>query len=64
MEANLAPLQFQQMGSDQLQIRRGFMGLVLYYRLQSETLPVIKNVEGLEYDITSRMARMAQKPPR
>jgi gliding-associated putative ABC transporter substrate-binding component GldG len=63
MEAGLAPLQFEQMGSDQVQIRRGFMGLVLYYRDRSETLPVIKNVESLEYDLTSRIARMVRKNP-
>jgi len=59
-EANLVPLQFEQMGADQLQIRRGFMGLVFYYRDHSETLPVIRGVEGLEFDITSRIARMAK----
>jgi len=54
MEANLAPLQFEQMGSDQLQIRRGFMGLVIQYRNKSETLPVIKRIDGIEYDVTRR----------
>ncbi len=59
-EANLAPLQFEQMGSDQFAIRRGFMGLVMYFRDKSEVLPVIKDIQGLEYDITSRIARMAR----
>jgi len=59
-EANLAPLQFEQMGSDQLQIQRGYMGLVFYYRDHVETLPVVRGVEGLEFDITSRIARMAK----
>jgi gliding-associated putative ABC transporter substrate-binding component GldG len=58
-EARLLPLQFEEMGSDQLQIRRGYMGLVLFHRDKSETLPVVKDVQQLEYDITSRIAKMA-----
>jgi len=58
-EAGLLPIQFEQMGSDQLQIRRGFMGLVLFHRDKSEVLPIIKDVQQLEYDITSRIAKMA-----
>jgi gliding-associated putative ABC transporter substrate-binding component GldG len=61
MEAGLAPLQFEEMASDKLQIRRGFMGLILFYRDRSEALPVIKSLDNLEYDLTSRLARMARK---
>ena len=63
-EANLLPIQFEEMGSDQLQIRRGYMGLVFYYRDHSEVLPVVKDLQGLEFDITSRIARMAQTQKR
>jgi gliding-associated putative ABC transporter substrate-binding component GldG len=58
-EAGLIPIQFEQMGSDQVQIRRGYMGLVLFHRDKSETLPIIKDVQQLEYDLTSRIAKMA-----
>ncbi len=60
-EAGLLPIQFEQMGSDQLQIKRGYMGLVLFHRDKSETLPIVKDVQQLEYDITSRIAKMAQR---
>src|SRR6185437_8953029 len=60
-EAGLAPLEFQEMSNDQFQVRRGYMGLVLFYRDKSEILPVVKNIEGLEFDLTSRIARMAVK---
>ncbi len=59
VEAGMAPLQFNQMGSDQFQVRRGFMGLVMYYRDKSETIPVIKSVQNFEYDVTSRIAKMS-----
>jgi len=60
-EAGLLPIQFEQMGADQLQIRRGYMGLVLFHRDKSETLAIVKDVQQLEYDITSRIAKMAQR---
>jgi gliding-associated putative ABC transporter substrate-binding component GldG len=60
-EAGLAPLQFEEMGSNQLQIKRGFMGLTMFYRDRTETLPVIKGLDNLEYDLTTRIARMARK---
>jgi gliding-associated putative ABC transporter substrate-binding component GldG len=58
-EAGLMPIQFEQMASDQMQIRRGYMGLVLFHRDKSEAMPIIKNIEQLEYDLTSRIAKMA-----
>ncbi len=58
-EAGLVPIQFEQMGSDQFQVKRGFMGLVMYHRDKTETLPIVKNVQQLEYDLTSRIAKMA-----
>jgi len=58
-EAGLVPIQFEEMGSDQLQIRRGYMGLVLFHRDKSETIPSINGVQQLEYDLTSRIAKMA-----
>jgi gliding-associated putative ABC transporter substrate-binding component GldG len=57
--AGLVPIQFEEMGSDQFQIRRGYMGLILFHRDKSETLPIVKDVQQLEYDITSRIAKMA-----
>jgi len=60
-EAGMMPVQFQEMGSDQFKIRRGYMGLVFYYRDKVEPLPVVRNPEQLEYDITSRLAKMTRK---
>lgn len=60
-EAGLAPIQFEQVGSDQIQVRRGYMGMVLYHRDKTEVLPIVKNVQQLEYDLTSRIAKMAAR---
>lgn len=61
-ESGMMAIEFQQMGADQLQIRRGFMGLALYHRTKSEVIPIIKDVEQIEYEITSKIARMAERP--
>jgi gliding-associated putative ABC transporter substrate-binding component GldG len=63
-EASLMPIQFESMSSSQLQIKRGYMGLVLYYHDKSETIPIIKDVQTLEYELTSRIARMTQTKKR
>jgi len=60
-EAGLIPVQFEEVGSDQFQVRRGYMGLVLFHRDKAETLPIVKDVQQLEYDITSRIAKMAAR---
>lgn len=60
-EAGLVPIQFEQVGADQIQVKRGYMGLVLYHRDKTESLPIIKNVQQLEYDLTSRIAKMAAR---
>jgi len=61
LEAGMQPIQFEETGNSQLQIRRGFMGITLFYRNKNEVIPLVKGVDGLEYDITSRLARMTQK---
>ncbi len=60
-QAGLFPIQFQEVGSDQFKVRRGFMGLVFYYRDKVETIPMIRGVESLEFDITSRIVKLSRK---
>jgi len=61
-QANLAPVQFEQMGSDQMSIRRAFMGLTMFYRDKVETIPLVRNPQLLEYELTSRLAKMIDRP--
>lgn len=61
-QAGMVPVQINQVGADQLAVRRAFMGLSLYYGNKSETIPLVRNLEGLEYDITTRLARMINRP--
>jgi hypothetical protein len=59
-QAGLFPVTFEERGADNVQIRRGFMGLVLHYRDRTESLPVIRDIRTTEYDLTVRLARMVQ----
>lgn len=57
--AGLSPVRFTQVAQDQYQARECFMGLVLFYQDKQETIPFIKNTDSLEYDISSRIKRLA-----
>lgn len=63
-EAGLFPLQMEEQGSDQLSVRRVFMGMVLEYGDKTETIPVVKDIQQLEYELTSKIARMAVRQKR
>lgn len=58
---NLTPGRFTQVGSDQYQVREGYIGLVLRYQDKQDTIPFIKDVDNLEYEISSRVRLMTQK---
>ncbi|MBL0058645.1 MAG: GldG family protein [Elusimicrobia bacterium] len=58
---NLRPARFTQVGSDQFQVREGYMGLVLHYQDKQDVIPFVKEVDNLEYEISSRLRVMSQK---
>lgn len=60
--AGLAAGQFEQMGSDQMAIRRAFMGLTFFYRDKVEIIPIVRNPQTFEYEFTSRLAKMIERP--
>lgn len=53
-------IQFSLVKSDQFQVSTGYFGLALQYRDKNETLPVIQNADGLEYDITSALLKLTR----
>ena len=58
---NLQPGRFTQVGSDQYQVREGYIGLVIHYQDKEDVIPFVSNVDNLEYDISSRLRVMSQK---
>lgn len=46
--------------ADKMEVKRGYMGLALSYQEKREVIPVVAETQGLEYDITSMIRKLAQ----
>jgi len=46
--------------NDQLVIREVFMGLAFHYHDKTESIPIVQNSQGLEYDITSKIKKITE----
>jgi gliding-associated putative ABC transporter substrate-binding component GldG len=60
-QQGIMPVQVQVVNEDRLEVKRGFMGLVMLYEDRKETLPVVQNLSTLEYDISSALKRLTRK---
>lgn len=47
--------------ADKMEVKRGYMGLALSYQEKREVIPVVAETQGLEYDITSMIKKLAQE---
>jgi len=54
----IMPVSMRVIENDKLEIREVYMGLVFQYQDKKETLPMIKNTQGLEYDITGKIKKI------
>jgi len=50
---SIPPLQVNAIDNDNLQIKKIYMGAVFIYRDKKEDIPVIANVENMEYEVSS-----------
>ena len=57
----ILPIEFSVIEKDKFEIKRGYMGIALLYKDKKEIIPVISNIEMLEYDITSAIKRLTMK---
>jgi gliding-associated putative ABC transporter substrate-binding component GldG len=55
----IPPVQVQVVEHDQFQAKKAYMGLVLLYQDRTETIPVVENTSGLEYDITANIKKLS-----
>jgi ABC-type uncharacterized transport system involved in gliding motility auxiliary subunit len=58
----ILPVQFNVVSRDKLEVREGYMGLVLQREDRKEVIPVLADSKSLEYDVTSRIVRLAGGP--
>jgi ABC-type uncharacterized transport system involved in gliding motility auxiliary subunit len=57
----IPPIRFTQVKKDKWEVMEGFMGVVFRYGDKTESIPVVKDIENLEYDITSRIKKLILK---
>jgi gliding-associated putative ABC transporter substrate-binding component GldG len=57
----VAPVQVQVVKEDKLEVKRGYLGLVMLYEDKKEVIPVVQNLSSLEYDISSTLKRLTNK---
>lgn len=54
----IQPIQFNVMRGDELQIKRGWLGLAVLYADRQEVVPLIDRTDDLEYRLTSMIASL------
>ncbi|HID94065.1 MAG TPA: hypothetical protein EYP60_08215 [bacterium (Candidatus Stahlbacteria)] len=57
----IMPITFTEIRSDKYETRLGYMGLALLYGDEKETIPVVEDITGLEYEITSKIKKLTQR---
>lgn len=55
----IMPLQFTEVSQTGMGIKQGFMGLLFLYQDRREVISVIEDLAHFEYDVTSRIKRLA-----
>ena len=56
----IPPVQIQVIESDQVQMKNAFMGVVIEYENNRETIPVLSDLSRLEYELTSAIRRLTR----
>lgn len=55
----IRPVQMQVLENDKMEIREVYMGMAFLYQDETETIPLIQNTQGLEYNITSTIKKIS-----
>jgi gliding-associated putative ABC transporter substrate-binding component GldG len=53
------PVTMRVVENDKFEVREVYMGLVFHYMDKTETIPVVQNTQGVEYDITSTIKKIS-----
>jgi gliding-associated putative ABC transporter substrate-binding component GldG len=60
-QQRISPVQVQVVNEDKLEVKRGYLGLVMMYEDRKEVLPVVQNLSSLEYDMSSALKRLTNR---
>ena len=64
LQAGVAPVRLTFIARDKYEIKDGFMGFTISLGDKKEVVPVLRDINGLEYDLTSRIKKLASKESR
>ncbi|MBN2407544.1 MAG: Gldg family protein [Elusimicrobia bacterium] len=64
MVNGIPPLKFTEAAKEKLEVKQGYMGLIIMYADRKEVIPVIENIDGLEYDLTSMIKKVTSAQTR
>ncbi len=64
MVNGIPPLKFTETGRGKFEIKQGYMGIIILYGDKKEVMPVVENISGLEYDLTTRIKKITMKEQR
>jgi ABC-2 type transport system permease protein len=59
-QLGIAPVQFNVIGQEELQVKQGWMGLAMQYAGASEVIPFVGNAANLEYQLASNAWRLTR----
>lgn len=59
-EAGVQPVEVRIVEEDQVQTKRGYMGVVIKYGDKKEVIPVVQDLGSLEYDLTSQIRKLTR----
>lgn len=59
--AGVQPVQFNVMAEDELQVKRGYLGIAVQYAGKKEAIPFVQRTDDLEYQLTSLIRKLTVK---
>jgi gliding-associated putative ABC transporter substrate-binding component GldG len=57
----IPPVQIQEIKNDQIGIKQAFMGIVVTYGTKREVIPLVRQTENLEFELTSMIKRLSSQ---
>jgi gliding-associated putative ABC transporter substrate-binding component GldG len=56
----IPPVEVQVIQEDKVEVKRAYMGMVMLYESRKEAIPLINDLSGLEYDLSTTLKRLTQ----
>jgi len=61
MRQGIMPVQIQEIKNDQIGIKQAYMGIAVSYGTKREVIPLVRQTENLEFELTSMIKRLSSQ---